>query len=34
MELKDYQKEVLDELNAFFGYLEKYQKPIRGILRK
>lgn len=25
MELKDYQKEVLDELNAFFGYLEKYQ---------
>lgn len=25
MELKDYQKEVLDELNAYFGYLEKYQ---------
>lgn len=25
MELKDYQKEVLDELNAYFSYLEKYQ---------
>ena len=25
MELKDYQKEVLDELNAYFGYLEKYR---------
>ena len=25
MELKDYQKEVLDELNSYFGYLEKYQ---------
>ena len=29
MELKDYQKEVLDELNAYFEYLEKY-----GDLRK
>lgn len=25
MELKDYQKEVLDELNAYFSYLDKYQ---------